>query len=345
MLRVAHYLNQFFGGLGAEEQANVPPEVREGPVGPGRALAALLGAEGGVISTLICGDNFFNEQADSAHAAVRVWLREVRPSLVVAGPAFAAGRYGSACAQVCALAEELGIPAVTGMHPENPGRLVYQQAYVVPTSRTAAGMAAALRDMLALGRKLAAGGQVGPAEVEGYLPRGRRLPGDRGMPGAERAVEMLVAKLAGRPYRTEIPVAGYDRVPPAPPVPDLRQATLALATTGAIVPRGNPDHLRRCSETRWVRYSLDGREALSSAEFECVHGGFYNIPASENPNLVLPLDAVRTLQREGAFARLLDVYLTTTGNDMRLADCQRNGREMARTLREAGVDAALLVAT
>ena len=28
-LRVVHYVNQFFGGIGGEEKANVPVEVRE----------------------------------------------------------------------------------------------------------------------------------------------------------------------------------------------------------------------------------------------------------------------------------------------------------------------------
>src|SRR5262245_51335177 len=114
MLRVGHYLNQFFAGIGAEEHANLAPEQRAGAVGPGRALQGLRKGEARVVSTLVCGDNFFNERADQAHAAVRGWLESVRPSVVVAGPAFAAGRYGSACAQVCRLAAEAGVPAVTG---------------------------------------------------------------------------------------------------------------------------------------------------------------------------------------------------------------------------------------
>ena len=32
-LRIVHYLNQFFGGIGGEEEANRPVEVRDGPVG------------------------------------------------------------------------------------------------------------------------------------------------------------------------------------------------------------------------------------------------------------------------------------------------------------------------
>jgi glycine reductase complex component B subunit gamma len=344
-MRVGHYLNQFFAGVGGEEHANHPAERREGPVGPGRVLQAALKESGAVVSTLLCGDNFFNEQPAVAHGAVRAWLGEVRPDLVVAGPAFAAGRYGSACVEVCRLAGEAGIAAVTGMHPENPGRLLAPRVYAVPTAGSAADMPRALPAMLALGRKLAAGAALGPADVEGYLPRGVRRPGLRDAPGAERAVAMLVAKLGGRPFRTEMPADGYEAVPPAPAIRDLKTATLGLVTSGGVVPRGNPDHLRRCSETRWQRYDLTGVESLRAEAYECVHGGFYNQMACEDPNLVLPLDVVRRLEREGAFAKLLDFYCGTVGNDQRLLDCKRNGAEIAAALHAERAGGVLLVAT
>ena len=345
MLRVGHYLNQFFAGVGGEEQARTPPSIRQGALGPGRLLQTLLGAEGTVASTLACGDNFFNEELDAAAEAVRGWLRDVRPGIVVAGPAFAAGRYGRACAEVCRLAAEEKIPAVTGMHPENPGVLIYRQAYVVATGDSATDMRPALTTMCALARKLAGRVPLGPAEEEGYLPRGVRRPGRRARPGAERAVATLVSRMRGEPFRTEMPVEPYEAVAPAPPLPDTGQATIAVITTGAIVPKGNPDHLKRCSETRWAKYDLGNRPALSSEEFECVHGGFFNAMASENPNVVLPLDALRELAREGKIGRLVDFYCTTTGNDQRLSDCRRNGEEIADTLRGERVDGVLLVAT
>jgi glycine reductase len=206
-------------------------------------------------------------------------------------------------------------------------------------------MGRALGAMLPLVRKLGGRSALGPAAEEGYLPRGVRRPGMREASGAERAVSMLVAKLAGLPFQTEIPVDAYDAVPPAPPVRDLRRATIALVTSGAIVPRGNPDRFKRCSDTKWARYSLAGLEALSPDAFECVHGGFYNQMASDNPNLVLPLDAVRELQREGAFGRLVDFYCSTTGNDQRLLDCRRNGAEIAAALVTERADGVLLVCT
>jgi glycine reductase len=206
-------------------------------------------------------------------------------------------------------------------------------------------MREALAAMLRLGRRLAGGAALGPAEDEGYLPRGVRRPGLRERPGAERAVEMLTAKLSGGPFRTEITVEPYESVAPALPVADLRAARIALVTTGAIVPLGNPDRLRRSSETRWARYPIDGVDALSAERFECVHGGFYNATACRDPNLVLPVDALRALERDGRIGSLVDFYCTTTGNDQRLGDCARNGREIAAALRAAGVNGACLVAT
>jgi len=344
-LRLAHYINQFFAGIGGEERADAPPSVKDGPVGPGRAIQAALGPYGTVVSTMVCGDNYFNEQIEAAADAVRTWLREQRPDVVVAGPAFAAGRYGRACVEVCRIAAEQQIPAVTGMHPENPGLLMYREAYVVPTTGNAAGMGVAIGAIVPLARKLGARLALAPAEEEGYLPRGIRRPGTRALPGARRAVDMLVAKLRGQPFRTELPVEGYEAVAPAPPIADLPHAMIAVVTTGAIVPKGNPDHLKRCSETRWRRYELNGRRRLSADEFECVHGGFYNVPASENPNVVLPLDALCDLEARGAFARLADFYCTTTGNDQRFADCARNGKEIAALLWQERIDGVLLVAT
>ena len=37
-IRVVQYINQFFAQIGGEEKADIPAELREGPVGPGLAL-------------------------------------------------------------------------------------------------------------------------------------------------------------------------------------------------------------------------------------------------------------------------------------------------------------------
>ena len=136
-IKVVHFLNQFFAGVGGEEQANLPVEVRDGAVGPGRALQAALGDSGQVVATIVSGDNYFTEESSASARAVQDALRRFNPDVVVAGPAFNAGRYGLACGEVCVLANAEGIPAVTAMYPENPGVLEYEtRAYIVPTDES-----------------------------------------------------------------------------------------------------------------------------------------------------------------------------------------------------------------
>ena len=69
-IRVLHFINQFFGGIGGEEHANVGVEVREEAVGPGRALQLALGDAGTVVATVIGGDNYMVEHEDEAIKAV-----------------------------------------------------------------------------------------------------------------------------------------------------------------------------------------------------------------------------------------------------------------------------------
>jgi betaine reductase len=84
-LRAAHYLNQFFAGVGGEESAALSPVRREGPVGPGRRLQALLGDAATIVTTVFCGDD---RAASSAGTAAEVLALAGDVDLVIAGPAF-----------------------------------------------------------------------------------------------------------------------------------------------------------------------------------------------------------------------------------------------------------------
>ncbi len=160
--------------------------------------------------TLACGDDYFGEREEDALARLLRWLDEEKPDVLVCGPSFGSGRYGYACGTVAREAARRGVPAVCGMHPESPGVLAAEgAAYIVPTDVKVTGMREALPRMAALARRLAAGEALGPPEQEGYLPRGLRRNEIADRTGAERAVELLLAKLAGD-VRTEVTVA-FDR--------------------------------------------------------------------------------------------------------------------------------------
>ena len=345
-LRVVHYLNQFFAGIGAEDRADTPPSHREGPVGPGRLLQQALGDRADVVATVYCGDNYAGEKAEAIDEILDL-VAAHRPEIVIAGPAFSAGRYGLACGEVTLRARErLGVIAVTGMHVDNAATEVYRtRLAIASTERTAAGMADGLAIMVRLALRLASGAALGAPADEGYVPTGRRIFEMAERPAPLRAVEMLLRKIRGEPYTTEWPVPRYHRVPAAPPLRDTANATIALVTTGGLVPRGNPDRLESGFATKWLRYSIAGVDALPPERWQSVHGGFNTSRINEDPHRVLPLDVARELEREGVIGRLHPEFYSTTGNTSVIPTMRRFAQEMGRELRAAGVDGVILTST
>jgi len=345
-LRVVHYLNQFFAGIGGEEQANVGLSVRTGAVGPGRALEAALGGAAHVEATIVCGDNFATERVEEASAALAAELDRLRPDVLVAGPAFASGRYGLACALACKVAQARGLRAIAAMHPENPGATsARREIYVVPTGTSTTAMPAALAALAPLAVRLARGETLGPAEVEGYLPRGIRQVHDRGRPGYQRALSMLLDKLHGRPYRSEVPYAAPERVAPAPPLADLSRARIAMVTTGGLVRKGNPDKQVSANAVRFHRHDVAELESLTPQEWEAYHAGYFNHLVNSNPNYILPLSFLRDLERQGRIGKVHEHIYALPGVSTPVAVSMGHGRSIAADLRSGGVDGALLVAT
>jgi glycine reductase complex component B subunit gamma len=338
VVKVVHYLNQFFAGLGGEEAAGSEPLRLEGAVGPGKGL----GLE--IATTLACGDDYFGEHEEEALARLLAWLDEERPDVLVCGPSFGSGRYGYACGVLAREAARRGVPVVGGMHPESPGVLAAEgAAYIVPTDVKVTGMREALPRMAALARRLAAGEQLGPPDEEGYLPRGLRRNEIADRTGAERAVDLLLAKLDGE-VSTEV-TAAFDDVLPPPPLADLATATIALVTESGLVPKGNPDRLESNRAHSWFAYPIDDLAGLDAAAWESVHGGYDTSVADQDPDRLVPLDALRDLAAEGTVGAVHGTLYTTTGNSTPVATAAKFGQEIAQRLRDAGVQAVILTGT
>jgi glycine reductase len=270
-------------------------------------------------------------------------VRAQDPDVLVAGPAFTSGRYGLACARLVATAHAAGIPAVAALHPDNPGLDEAGGAAVVAAGEAARTMGPSLERLAAAARKLAAGEALTAEDGRvGKLPR-RNMVAERN--SAERAVDLVLARLAGDRDATEVPLPRFDKVTPAPPVDDLATVVVALVTEGALVPDGNPDGLESARATRWLRYPIDGRDALPTGEWQSVHGGFSTQWANADPHRIVPLDVARDLEREGRFARLHGAYLVTAGNGTSVGNAHRFGVEWAADLRRSGARAAILTAT
>ena len=344
--RVVHYINQFFAQIGGEEMAHIAPELREGFVGPGMALNQAWKGEAEIVKTIVCGDSYFAEHEKDAKAQILEWVKAEKPDLFIAGPAFNAGRYGYACANICvAVKEELGIPVLTGMYEENPGADLKNKVMIVATANSAAGMRKAAPVMANLALKIMKGEKIGASCEEGYMNMGVRVNFFEKERGAKRAVDMLVKKLAGKPFVTEYPMPSFDRVPPNPAVKDLSKATIALCTSGGIVPKGNPDHIESSSASHYGEYNIAGVQSLTSDKYETAHGGYDPVYANEDPNRVLPVDVLREFEREGKIGKLHDFFYTTVGNGTAVASAKAFAADYAKKLLAAGVDAGIMTST
>jgi glycine reductase complex component B subunit gamma len=346
-LRVVCYLNQFFGQLGGEDKAGVGPQVVTGPVGPARAVQQALGDAGTVVATVICGDNYVAEQADAAVAELLGLVEAQRPDLVIAGPAFLAGRYGVACGALCAAVQvTLGVPAVTGMHEENPGVDLYRrQVHIARTGAEAGRMLDEVRRIVGLGLKLVRGEALGAPAAEGYFARGVTRNTVAPDNGADRAVAMLLDKLAGRPFESEVPLPDFPPVAAPRLLKTLEGATIALVTDGGFVPRGNPDGIEALNATRFGAYSIEGQAGLDAAQYDNVHRGYDTTYVRKDPHRLVPVDVARELEQAGAIGKLHETVYSTTGVATTLAHSARMGKEIAEQLRAAGVDAVILTST
>lgn len=341
-MRIVHYVNQFFAGVGGEAAADHPPGLRAGPVGPGRALAALLAPEHEIVATVFCGDDYAAANPDAGEQLLDL-ARSADVELLLAGPAFTSGRFGLACARVAAAANRAGIRALASMHPDNPGVEEAAAAPVVASGETARKMRPSLERLAAAASKLAAGEEI--TSEDGRIGRAARRNRLAGRSAAQRAVALALARLAGDEELTEVPMPSFGTVTPAPPLESPAGARIALLTEGALVPAGNPDRLESARATRWLRYDVGGLDALEPAAFQSIHGGFSTAAVNADPHRVLPLDAARELEREGAIGSLHREYLTTAGNGTPVATARRFGEEWAEQLHQAGVQAAILTAT
>lgn len=347
MIKVVHYINQFYGGIGGEEKADVKPEVREGVIGPGMALKAALGNDAQIVATVICGDSYFNENLEEATAEILQMVKAYEPDLFIAGPAFNAGRYGVACGSICkAVKESLNIPVVSGMYPENPGVDMFKKDFhIVETANAATGMRQAIPTIAKLGLKLAKGETLGAPAEEGYIPRGVRKNIFKDERGSKRAVNMLVAKLKGEAFSTEYAMPDFDRVAPNPPVLDLKNARIALVTSGGIVPKGNPDRIEASSASKYGKYDIEGVMDLTEETYETAHGGYDPVYANQDSDRVLPVDVLRDLEKEGVIGKLHRYFYTTVGNGTSVANAKKFASTFSQELVKDGVQAVILTST
>lgn len=345
--KIVHYINQFYAGIGGEEKAGQEPIIMDTLPPISQQLQAALGEEAEIVATVVCGDSYFNENLELASEKVISLIKSNNPEMVIAGPAFNAGRYGMACGTVCKLVkEQLGLPVLTAMYEENPGVDVFKkELYILPTANSAAGMRKALPEIAKFALKVLSGAQIGTPAEEGYIERGVRVNMFAEERGATRAVNMLVAKLKGEAFTTEYPMPAFDRVAPNQPVKDMKSAKIAIVTSGGTVPKGNPDRIESSSAQKYGKYDISKFDNLTAADHETAHGGYDPVYANEDSDRVIPVDVLRDLEKEGVIGKLHDFFYTTVGNGTSVANSKKFAAEIAEDLLAHKVDAVVLTST
>ncbi len=346
-MKVIHYINQFFGGVGGEDHANDPPKTVEGAVGPGRALDAALGDSASIVATIICGDNYFVENENEADKFVTDAIEQYKPDLLVAGPAFDSGRYGLACGLVSRIATANGVPALSAMEQDNPGVAVYRRDFIViPTSANVADMTKIMGQLAGLANRIGKGEELGSAEDEGYIPRGHRKDVARPKAGAARATDMLLARISGEPFTSEIVIRDYDHVTAPPALKSLSDVKIGIITSGGLVPKGNPDKLAAARADSYYHYDISDMPELKVGDWEAIHGGYGHRWVNErDPNYVVPLRSLRQLEAAREIGSIYPQYISTVGNQTSITNAKQFGIEIAAEFLEADVGAVVVIPT
>jgi glycine/betaine/sarcosine/D-proline reductase family selenoprotein B len=350
-LKIMHYINQFFAGIGGEDKASTPLGFAEGALGPGIPLQNLIAEKAKIVMTAYCGDNYFPDHKEAVTQDINRKARENGVDLLVAGPAFFSGRHGFACVEVCnSFSNSLGMNSITGLAASSPAITIYKRyknrrVYAFPTAENVAGMKDAL-DKIAKGVvKCGSRGAMGPAAEEGYIPRGLRVLETMEKSAVERAIEMLKMRISGSPFTSEFTLEEVEETPIAQPVSNMSDTVIALASTGGLHVLGNPHGAVSLKNTVWAKYPIGALRSMKQEKWIVVHAGISNVYIAENPNYLVPLDVARELEDRKTFAKLSPNFYSTTGVGGAIEEMERIGNEMAKSMKEEGVGAALLTST
>lgn len=348
MKKVVIYLNQFFGQIGGETEADYQPAIFEGAIGPGLAMQSKL-EDAQITHTIICGDNFMNTHTDEAISQIAELIKGLEFDMFLAGPAFMAGRYGVNCGVVCKyIQENYHVPVITCMYEENPGVDMYKKdMYILKGGDSARALRKDVTKMTELANKILLGKELRGADAEGYFGRGilKQVFYEGKKRSADRAVEMLLKKLKGEEFHTELKIEQGERVPVAPAIKDMTKVKFALVTSGGIVPMDNPDRIPSASATAWGKYDISSKDLFVGGRFKTVHAGYDPSYADHDPNVIVPVDIIHDMVAEGKIGSIYPYLFSTTGNHTNGKEAVRMAKEMVEQLLEAKVGAVLYTST
>lgn len=168
---------------------------------------------------------------------------------------------------------------------------------------------------------------------------------DYNIPAPTRAIDMLLAKLRGDPFKTEVEFVCPQTIPIPKLSKSLSQAKIAFVTDGGLVPQDNPDSLPPVNSDKFCIYPFYKADSLSPADYTVSHQGYNNQFVLEDPNRLIPLDAARQAVEDGRIAEIFDFYYVTTGVMTSVENSQSYGKRIAASIDANQVDGVILTST
>jgi len=161
---------------------------------------------------------------------------------------------------------------------------------------------------------------------------------------AQRAVDMAVDKVLGRPWEPEADVTGTEvpSITPAPGITDITTAKIAFINGGGLVHIGEtPFPSARNVDGSYATYDITGVDSLKSEDWEVHHGGYTQSWIKADPNRFAPIDVLRQMEAEGKFGELFNTMYTWSALAFQMLGCRLLGEALLPLLKAAGVQGVI----
>ena len=84
---------------------------------------------------------------------------------------------------------------------------------------------------------------------------------------------------------------------------------------------------------------------MDKDDFMTIHGGYDRAFVTEDPDLVVPPDVLREMEREGVIGDLADYFITTTGTGTSTGNARGFGRDFVKKMLDGHIGAVFLTST
>ena len=109
--------------------------------------------------------------------------------------------------------------------------------------------------------------------------------------------------------------------------------------------KDNPDNMPYANADRCGAYDTSNYNTLDEGDWIIRHTGYDNSFSNADPNRLVPVDAMRTLEKEGFIGKLHNVYLATTGLIATVENSTKTAKQMVDYVRNHNIDAVILTST